>query len=390
MRHFSYLNTAADIIGKYNGVLPFHIFIKDFFKQDKKYGSRDRKQITHLCYCYFRLGQFAKNKPLQETITEALFLCSNEQNDLLAAINPAWNDKAFASIEEKCALLNTDTASLKIFPFINELSTGIEINDFDLSHLKQPDVFIRVRPGHYQAVISKLEKAAIPFKELQSNCISLPATTKLDELLQINKEVVIQDYSSQRTGGFMQLANTTDADFTVWDCCAASGGKSIMAKDVLGNIDLTVSDIRSSVLMNLKKRFTEAGITNYKTLAADLTKPIKNFVQEKFQMIIADVPCTGSGTWGRTPERLSFFTEKEIDKYSVLQKQIVTAAMPCLKDGGYFLYITCSAFKKENEGMVEFIQTNFGPNLIKMEILKGYTMKADTMFAALFRKSIEY
>jgi len=46
----------------------------------------------------------------------------------------------------------------------------------------------------------------------------------------------------------------------VWDCCAASGGKSILAKDVFGNITLTVSDIRKSILHNLRKRFSEAGI----------------------------------------------------------------------------------------------------------------------------------
>ncbi|MBS1564367.1 MAG: Fmu (Sun) domain-containing protein, partial [Bacteroidetes bacterium] len=41
-RHFSHLNTAAAILQSYRGEQPFHLFIKDYFKQDKKYGSRDR------------------------------------------------------------------------------------------------------------------------------------------------------------------------------------------------------------------------------------------------------------------------------------------------------------------------------------------------------------
>jgi len=385
MKHFSHLNTAAEITGMYSGSQPFHFFIKDFFRQYKKYGSKDRKQITHLCYCYFRLGQAGKNKPLQQAITEALFLCSDQHNDLLAAIKPEWNEKVAASIEEKCALLNIPPGSLKIFPYPGALSNGINEADFNFSHLTQPDVFIRVRPGHQQTVTGKLKQAGIPFSLQHPNCISLPAAIKIDELLRVNKDVVIQDYSSQRTGEFMQLV-APGSNLKVWDCCAASGGKSILAKDILGDIDLTVSDIRPAVLANLKKRFSEAGINNYKILATDLTRPFKALQQNSFDLIIADVPCTGSGTWGRTPERLSFFTDKEIDSYSQLQKKIVTAAIPCLQTGGYFLYITCSVFKKENEDMVDFIQSNLSAELIKMEVLKGYTMKADTMFAALFRR----
>ena len=54
-----------------------------------------------------------------------------------------------------------------------------------------------------------------------------------------------------------------------------------------------------------------------------------------------------------------------------------------LNNNGYFLYITCSVFKKENEAIVDFIKQQFHLELIKMELLKGYDKKADTMFAAL-------
>ena len=152
MKHFSHLNTAAEIIAKYSGSLPFHLFIKDFFRQNKKYGSRDRKQITHLCYCYFRCGQAVKNKPLQEAITEALFLCSDQDNELLAAVQPVWNEKVHVSIKEKCALLDIPP-DLNIFSFTAELSNGINTNDFSLSHLIQPGVFIRIRPGYPAGII---------------------------------------------------------------------------------------------------------------------------------------------------------------------------------------------------------------------------------------------
>jgi len=388
MKHFSHVNTAATIIRQYSAQQPFHLFIKDFFRQHKKYGSKDRKQVTHLCFCYFRLGPTAKNMVAEDAIVQALFLCSHVPGEILAALQPDWNHHVTASVEEKCTLLNTTPAALKIFPFPGQLSPGIDAAVFDQSHLIQPDVFLRIRPGYANVVIEKMEKAGIAYRLLQANCISLPAGTKVDELLQVNKEVVVQDYSSQRTGEWLQLVPASQSGFSVWDCCAASGGKSIMAKDTLGDIDLTVSDIRPAILANLKKRFEEAGIRNYKMQTADLSHRGKNKLPGLFSLIIADVPCTGSGTWGRTPERLSFFEEKEIDSYSQLQKKIVTSAMHALQSGGYFLYITCSVFKKENEDMAHFIETSFAVEIVKMEIIKGYAQKADTMFAALFRKRI--
>ncbi len=63
-----------------------------------------------------------------------------------------------------------------------------------------------------------------------------------------------------------------------------------MAKDILGDIDLTVSDVRESILINLKKRFLSAGIKNYKSFVADLTVPAKELTDKKFDLILADVP----------------------------------------------------------------------------------------------------
>ena len=157
-----------------------------------------------------------------------------------------------------------------------------------------------------------------------------------------------------------------------------------MAKDILGDIDLTVSDVRDSILVNLKNRFATAEIRNYKSIIADLTKPVSKLKNAKFNLILADVPCTGSGTWSRTPEQLYYFDEKKINEYAALQKKILTIIIPHLATGGYLLYITCSVFKKENEAVIDLIKEQFHLELIKTELLKGYDKKADTMFAALF------
>ena len=142
-----------------------------------------------------------------------------------------------------------------------------------------------------------------------------------------------------------------------------------------------------SILQNLKQRFSVAGITNYHSFVADLSKPLEMKQDTFFQLIICDVPCSGSGTWSRTPEQLYFFTEEKIAEYASLQRKIISNTIPHLASGGYFLYITCSVFLKENEEAVSFIQAQF-PLLAlqQMEVLKGYDRRADSMFAALFKK----
>lgn len=302
---------------------------------------------------------------------------------MLHKLKSEWNEKINASLIEKLSISNCSSAD--IFPFAAELSDGIERESFTLSHLIQPDLFLRIRPGHEKTVKQKLQKAGIHFNEISSSCLALPNNSKLDDILYLNKEAVIQDYSSQRIEEFLKLTLSKKPQ-KVWDCCAASGGKSILAEDVLGNIDLTVSDIRESILVNLKKRFAEAGIKNYHSFIADLSFANCLLPVANFNLIIADVPCSGSGTLGRTPEQLTYFDEKKIDEYAALQRRIVSNVIPHLQPGGYFLYITCSVFKKENEETVSFIQKNFGLELIKREVLKGYEKKADTMFAALFNK----
>ena len=64
-----------------------------------------------------------------------------------------------------------------------------------------------------------------------------------------------------------------ESHLKAWDCCAASGGKSILLKDKFPRVQLTVSDIRETILRNLRQRFQRAGIKDYHAFVADLSKP---------------------------------------------------------------------------------------------------------------------
>ena len=396
MRFQSYFNTAVKIIQLYNGLIPLQHFLKQYFSQHKKHGSKDRKYITHLCYNFYRLGKSFNNINPEEKLKIAIFLCNDNIGDWSFLYDDTWQSNWSDSLIKHLQFAEEKYPSFSlndVFPFVDELSKSLDVPAFIRSFFIQPDVFIRIRPGHDKRVIDKLQEKNVLFKLVDESCVALSPFVNINSIIKVDEEAVIQDYSSQRIKEFLNLIKTENLKSkianlkSVWDGCAGSGGKSILAYDVFEKINLTVSDVRPSIIQNLKQRFANAGIKTYKSFVADLTNSKLPIPNSQFDLIICDAPCTGSGTWSRTPEQLYFFQHEKIGVYTSLQKRIVGNAISFLKTNGHFLYITCSIFQQENEIVAAFIENELHLELIKMELLKGYHQKADTMFAALFRKT---
>lgn len=386
-RYHSYINTSVDILRQYDGGEPFASFLKKFFSRQKKYGSRDRRQIGQLCYAWFRLGQaLREGLPDEDRLLLGYFLSATTADPLIAALRPDWGPFADAPLSEKISVTGSGLDTAAIFPWREKWSDGIDEELFPASHLVQPDLFLRIRPGRKKTVEQQLAAAGLPYSVIYEDCLALPNSSALQDLLKVNRDVVIQDRSSQEIGQWLRGFEAFRPQ-QVWDCCAASGGKSILMHDYFSGIDLTVSDIRPSILHNLKERFREAGIKEYDSFVADLADPATKLPPQQFDCVLADVPCTGSGTWGRTPEQLHYFRPELIGSYADRQQQIVEKIMPAVRENGFLLYITCSVFRRENEEKIETIIAKPGWECLGSHLFKGYTHKADTLFAALFRKA---
>jgi len=379
------LRYATDIITSYRGEEPLHSWLKDFFRQHKQMGSRDRKTLAGLVYGSYRLGHSVREMKIGDRILLGLFLVSDQPGELLEYFRPEWNEQVRRPLEEKVSVVEGFVVE-EIFPWKNELSEGVDHRAFCLSFLRQPDLFLRIRPGYERQVMGKISYEFIP-----PSALRLPNGTKVEELFTPDKEVVIQDLSSQRIGEFLRGGTsagemgTSAKPFRFWDACAASGGKSILVHDLYPGVDITASDIRESILNNLQRRFQQAGIKDYHSFVSDLSKPDPWMPAEKMDLVLTDVPCTGSGTWSRTPEELYFFNPKKILDYQSTQKSILTNIISNMAPGTSLVYSTSSVFKKENEEMAAFIRKHaFALKQERAEVLKGYDQKADTMFAARF------
>jgi 16S rRNA (cytosine967-C5)-methyltransferase len=384
-RYERYLHLSAELINSFYGSEPFSNHIKRFFSDHKKLGSRDRKHISECCYAYFRTGHLLDDLDPIKRMAASLFFISRSSHPILENLYPEWSLAVSLPFVEKAKLIGVLLDMYKIFPWHAHVSNGIDNDTFTEAHLTQPDLFLRIRPGYKDTVLSQLTGNNIIFNCIDMNTIQLPNGIKINELLEINKVVVVQDNSSQRIADLFQYLPFKPSDtFDVWDICAASGGKSIMLKDHYPNTRLTVSDKRSSVLYNLEKRFHAAGLSYENSLTMDLSQPVRFTEMKKdFALIVADVPCSGSGTWSRTPEWLRFFDIDQLKHYSELQYMIIKNSIPYLRKGGYLLYSTCSVFKEENEEQVQRICSQFGLTCITEQIIKGYEQKADTMYGAV-------
>ncbi|NRF39767.1 RsmB/NOP family class I SAM-dependent RNA methyltransferase [Pedobacter foliorum] len=386
MRLEHQIRAFEQVFKNYDGTQPLHRFLFTYFKQHKQMGSSDRRWATRYIYSFFRLGKALINEDTTLRLAIADFLCNHTLSLVVEEKLPNLKEHINLSVQEKIALVTSEFPAFKlseVFVFNENLSKEVEKQDFYESFFIQPDLFIRVKSSYINQLVKTLKDAEVAVEEISKTTLALPNGTKLEQIVPAQQYYQIQDLSSQKTGNFFK-PQTWDY---WWDCCAASGGKSLLLHDLEPSVQLLVSDVRENSLNNLEERFREAGLKKYQKKVLDL---LQNNDQDlhhyEFDGIILDAPCSGSGTWGRTPEMLYYFDSHKISYFSKLQTAIAANVVKYLKSGKPLVYITCSVFKQENEEVVAWIEENLPLELETMEVIKGYKDKADTMFIARFIK----
>lgn len=360
------------IIEQYKGDIPLAHYLKNYFRQHPILGSRDRKILNAMAYSWYRCNKGIRNA---EWFNGLVAQWLNDPGKFVNFSITEW-------LHDNKGEIPFDLNAL--FPFDIELSAGIDKEAWLRSMLVQPNLFIRIRKDRGKT-ISLLNGQQVPFTLITDHCLSLPNGAKIDALLPPDSYVV-QDASSQQTGTFFAPVKNE-----LWyDCCSGAGGKSLLLKDMEPGVRLTVSDRRESIIHNLQARFRlyrhELPVAHV-TDVADKAQLDKSLGGKMFDHIICDAPCSGSGTWARTPEQLYFFDPETITSFSSLQKTIAINVSRYLKPGGSLIYITCSVFKKENESVVHELIKETGLVLAQPQLINGINIHADSMFVAVLNNN---
>ncbi|MGJ8610861.1 MAG: RsmB/NOP family class I SAM-dependent RNA methyltransferase [Octadecabacter sp.] len=153
--------------------------------------------------------------------------------------------------------------------------------------------------------------------------------------------VELQDTSSQL---FISSLGITPG-LRVLDFCAGGGGKAL-AMAALG-ADVTAHDIDPRRMTDIAPRAERAGVT-IETVTSDTLADVA-----PFDLVLVDAPCSGSGTWRRTPAAKWELTQDRLTELTQIQGDVVQHAATLVRSGGRLAYATCSVLKCENNDIIQ-------------------------------------
>lgn len=165
----------------------------------------------------------------------------------------------------------------------------------------------------------------------------------------------IQDLTSQKA---VLAAGISPGD-RVMDLCAAPGGKGLYAAFLTGKEGfVSMRDISENKVRLIKKNMERAGAKNCEVKEWDACILDEDW-EEKADVVICDLPCSGLGTIKNKPEIKYRINIEDIGFLSKLQRSILKTAAAYVKPGGRLLYSTCTVSHLENQDNADFFKESF-------------------------------
>ncbi len=183
----------------------------------------------------------------------------------------------------------------------------------------------------------------------------------------------------------------------ILDLCAGAGGKTLALAALLENKGrIVATDTALWRLKRTKERLKRAGVCNVelREISGFHDKWLKR-QQERFDRVLVDAPCSGTGTWRRNPDQKWNITATDVAELAALQTNLLKAAALLTKPGGFIIYATCSLLCEENEDVAAaFLEAHPSFSLVPCGLegapflsLSPLQNNTDGFFAAKFEKA---
>lgn len=171
------------------------------------------------------------------------------------------------------------------------------------------------------------------------------------------------------------------------DLCAAPGGKSTLLRSLLPDDCLLVSNepvrARAQVLAENMAKWGHSNVLVTQAYAADIAEALRRGGRKKgggrarFDLILADVPCSGEGMMRKEEEAVRQWSPAFVGECAALQRSIVADIWPALREGGCLIYSTCTFNPEEDEDNVEWIARELGADIIPIPVDPSWHIYGD-------------
>lgn len=317
---------------------PLDAFLRDYFREHKAIGSKDRAEIANTIYGITRwksLMNHLKIDPLQWQEFQPLKWIDDSSIPL--HIRVSFPKELFDRIvnnygEERaielCLASNTPAPT---FVRANALK------------IKREELLERWKNLYEVSPCLEANQGIVFHKK-----INFFGTDEFREGL-----FEVQDEGSQLLADLMQV----EPGQLVLDFCSGSGGKTLaFAPKMQCSGQIYLHDIRRHILAEAKKRLKRAGIQNAQVIEAE--SPHLKKLKKKMDWVLVDAPCSGTGTLRRNPDMKWKYEDVMIERLVGQQRVIFEQALSYLKPDGKIVYGTCSLLREENQQQIEhFLKT---------------------------------
>ena len=351
--------------------------LRQFFRDNKNLGGRDRALIADTVYAALRRRRLLEKVTPHATPREiALATLVKLQGVGLGQIESSLR----AGEKEWLAALkaeNLDEQPLEVradlpdwvIERLRKSMADEEILALGRS-LQQPaplDLRVNTLKAPREGVLDRLDHDEIAAQPTRFS----PFGVRLREKPALNQHpmfldgaVEVQDEGSQLLGMLMEPRRGE----MVVDFCAGAGGKTLQMGAAMGSSGrLYAFDVSDKRLANLGPRLKRSGLSNVfpQRIASENDAKVKR-LRGKIDRVLVDAPCTGLGTLRRNPDLKFRQTVESIAELNAKQRSILAAAAGLVKPGGRLVYGTCSLLTEENESIVaEFLAAHPEFQLVK-------------------------
>ncbi len=374
------IKAVLDILTRlHEGRVPMDTVVGDYMRVRRYIGSKDRNYIAETVY------EMMRHRARLAFVLETQGVSPSDRHYMLVYLSLVEKRPRIEDLFDD-SRYGSEILSEEEKEFLSKISDK-SFDDFSLPLLARTEC-----PPHYAQSLQKYFGSA--FEEemhalLQSGSLDIRVNTNLAPLQKVKDylaadNVAVEDLQFapnglrvkgkvflSRTKAFSKgwidiqdegsqliaLACDVKPGMQVLDYCAGAGGKTLaLANHMQVKGRIVAMDTEERRLEKGRERFRRARVSDIIELRPLTDERHRKWLKrqdQSFDVVLTDVPCTGTGTWRRNPDMRWFTYGPSLEELCAIQSDILDRVVHVVKPNGRLVYATCSLLPEENENQIE-------------------------------------